>query len=139
MILLDINVVSEAMRPRPDDRVMAWFARHANVALHLSAISEAELRAGLAVLPDGARRRGLETAFEAMMRDDFAGRCVAFDSAAARAYAAIAATRRLAGRPISTADCQIAAIAKARSYGLATRNLRDFEGCGVSLVDPWLG
>jgi predicted nucleic acid-binding protein len=136
-MLLDTNIVSELMRPRPDPAVLAWFARRAGVAFYLSAVAEAELRAGLAFLPEGQRRTRLTAAFDAMMAEDFAGRVLAFDSAAARAFAAIAADRRRAGRPISTADAQIAAIARVRDLPLVTRNARDFDLSGVSVVDPW--
>ena len=113
MIVLDTNVVSELMRPSPDSGVINWVAREAAPDLHVSAISEAELRYGAEVLPQGRRRNVLLDEIEGMLREDFGGRVIPFDSYAARAYAAIAAARRAAGRPISHADCQIAAIARA--------------------------
>lgn len=137
MILVDTNVVSELMRPAPAPEVLAWFARQDVAALFLSAVSEAELRAGAAYLPAGRRRDGLVAAIDAMVAEDFAGRVLAFDSAAARSYAAIAASRRAAGRPIAEADCQIAAIAQAHGAAVATRNVSDFLGCGVAVIDPW--
>lgn len=139
MILIDTNVVSELMRPAPAKVVLDWFSAHEASELFLSTISEAELRAGAAILPAGKRRDSLTNVIDAMIRDDFAGRLLPFDSAAAKAYAGIAAARRAAGRPISEADCQIAAIARAHGAALATRNVRDFDGCGVELVDPWSG
>lgn len=137
MILVDTNVVSELMRPTPAPEVLAWFAGQEVVALFLSAVSEAELRAGVAYLPAGRRRDSLVAAIDAMVAEDFAGRVLAFDSAAARSYAVIAASRRVAGRPIAEADCQIAAIAHAHGAAVATRNVADFLGCSVTVIDPW--
>ena len=137
MILLDTNVVSELMRPRPAAAVLDWFAARDAAQLFLSAVSEAELRAGAAILPPGRRRDDLTAVIDTMIAADFAGRLLAFDSAAAKAYAVIAASRRAAGRPIAEADCQIAAIARAHGAEVATRNTGDFEGCGVGILDPW--
>ena len=139
MILIDTNVVSELMRPAPAPTVMTWFAAQESGALYLTAVSEAELRAGAAILPAGRRRDRLAAEVDAVVREDFAGRVLPFDSAAARAYAEIAASRRSAGRPILEADCQIVAIARARDAAVATRNAADFEHCGVSVIDPWAG
>ncbi len=137
MILVDTNVVSELMRPKPAPEVLAWFAGQDVPALFLSAISEAELRAGAAYLPASRRRDSLVAAIDAMVAEDFAGRVLAFDSAAARSYAVIAASRRAAGRPIAEADCQIAAIAHAHGAAVATRNVADFLGCSLTVIDPW--
>ena len=137
MIILDINIVSELMRLTPDPAVMTWFSRQDSAGLHLTAVSEAELRAGAAILPAGRRRDRLAVEIDAVIGEDFAGRVLPFDSAAARAYAAIAASRRSLGRPILEADCQIAAIARARDAAVATRNARDFAQCGIAVIDPW--
>ena len=137
MIVLDTNVVSELMRPSLAPVVEAWMAGRDATDLFLTAVGEAELRYGVAVMAPGRRRSAVESSVEAMLREDFAGRILPFDSAAARAYAAIAATRRAAARPIAQADGQIAAIARSRSMAVATRNTRDFEGVGVDLIDPW--
>jgi predicted nucleic acid-binding protein len=137
MILIDTNVVSELMRPVPALAVLAWFADRNATNLFLSAISEAELRAGAAYLPGGRRREGLVAAIDAMIAEDFGGRVLPFDSAAAKSYAVIAAARRTAGRPIAEADCQIAAIAHTHGAVVATRNVADFRGCGVEIIDPW--
>jgi len=139
VILLDTNVISELMRPKPAQIVLGWFAAHQSTELFLTAVSEAELRTGAAILPAGKRRDGLIACIDAMIHEDFAGRILSFDSAAAKAYAAIAAGRRAAARPIMEADCQIAAIARVLGIALATRNFRDFEGCGIEIVDPWRG
>jgi predicted nucleic acid-binding protein len=137
MILVDTNVVSELMRPAPAPAVLAWFATQAAADLFLSAVSEAELRAGAACLPAGRRRDALTAAIDAMVAEDFAGRLLAFDSPAARSYALIAAARRAAGQPIAQADCQIAATAHAHGAAVATRNVADFLGCGIAVIDPW--
>ena len=137
MIIIDTNVVSELMRASPDPAVLAWFAGHAANKLFLTAISEAELRTGAAILPAGQRRDRLAGAIDAMIEQDFAGRILPFDSLAARSYAEIAATRRTAGKPIMDADCQIAAIVRACGASIATRNVSDFEGCGIDVINPW--
>ena len=138
MVVIDTNVVSELMRLTPDQAVMAWFSVQDSADLYLTAVTEAELRAGAAVLPAGRRRDRLAAEVDAMVRDDFAGRVLPFDSAAANAYAAIAAARRSLGRPILEADCQIAAIATVADAAVATRNRADFEHCGITLIDPWM-
>ena len=127
MILLDTNVISELMKPAPDAKVDAW----------LAAQSPADLRDGIEILPLGQRRQQFKTALDGLLAQDFAGRILTFDSAAAIAYAAIAADRRQAGRPISQMDAQIAAIARSVGATLATRNVTDFQGCGILVVDPW--
>jgi len=137
MIVLDTNVVSELMRPVPEPSVEAWIADRDGASLFLTAVSEAELRYGVAAMPVGQRQELLSAALEAMLLHDFAGRVLPFDSAAAQAYATIAAERRAAGQPAAQSDAQIAAIARCRSMAVATRNLPDFEGMGVELIDPW--
>ena len=137
MIIVDTNVVSELLRPFPEPRVEGWLAAQEGLDIYLTAISEAELRYGVAIMDNGKRRAGLADAIDRILRDDMAGRVLAFDSAAAEAYATIAASRRATGRPIAQADCQIAAIARARGATVATRNTADFEGCGVDLINPW--
>jgi toxin FitB len=137
MILLDTNVISELMRPEPAQAVLDWFGRHDAADLFISAVTEAELRTGVAILPEGQRRERLQLAIDAMIDQDFQGRVLPFDTIAARPYAEIAARRRAAGRPIAEADCQIAAIARAADAPVATRNGKDFEGCGIGLINPW--
>ncbi len=137
MIVIDTNVVSELMRPAPDPRVIGWFGRQDGARLHLSAVSEAELRRGVAIMPGGRRRDDLQAAIDAMVAEDFADRVLPFDGAAAVAFAAIFAERRAAGRPIGFPDCQIAATARACGAAVATRNGDDFAGCGIEVIDPW--
>lgn len=138
MILLDTNVISELMRAEPAQIVLDWFGQHDAADLFISAVTEAELRTGVGILPEGQRRDRLQVALDAMIDQDFLGRVVPFDSRAARTYAKIAAQRRSAGRPIAEADCQIAAIALALGTPVATRNVKDFEGCGIQLINPWV-
>lgn len=137
MIILDTNVVSELLRPAPSPAVEAWLAAQDGPTVFFTAIGEAELRLGVAILPAGRRRTALAEAIDAMLEEDFRDRILPFDTEAAEAYAAIAADRRAAGRPISQFDCQIAAIARIHAAVLATRNTVDYEGCGIEVIDPW--
>ena len=137
MIVLDTNVVSELMRPQPDRAVVSWMNGQVTGDLYFTAVGEAELLYGLAIMTPGSRRDALVASVEAMLHEDFASRILPFDSSAARAYSTIAATRRASARPIGTADAQIAAIALSRSMSVATRNVRDFVDTGVDLIDPW--
>lgn len=139
MIVLDTNVVSELMRPTPDEAVRGWIAAQPASSLYITSITQAEILHGLALLASGKRRDALEGAAEAMFRDDFAGRILPFGSDAARPYAWIAADRRRAGKPISQFDAQIAAIARSSGAAIATRDTGGYEGCGVEIVNPWLG
>jgi len=139
VIVLDTNVVSELMRSMPSPAVETWMSAQPAAGMFISAVAEAELRYRLALLPEGQRQRRLLAQAEAMLAEDFAGRILPFDSAAAEAYAPIAAARRLAGPPISQADAQIAAIAASRGAAIATRNVTDFTECGIVVLDPWAG
>ena len=136
-VLLDTNVVSELIRKAPDSAVEAWAAGHALEELFFSAVGEAELRYGAAILPAGRRRESLVSDIERMLSDAFDDRVLPFDSRAARAYADIAALHRSAGRAVPPADCQIAAIARSRGMAVATRNVRDFDDIGIEIVNPW--
>lgn len=137
MIVLDTNVVSEALRTQSDGVVEAWFAARPSSSLFITTITQAELRYGLPLLPDGRRRNELTDAIHTILRDGFRGRGLPFDGPAAEAYATIAAGRRTQGRPISAVDAQIAAVARSRGAGVATRNVAEFDGCGIDLIDPW--
>lgn len=137
MILLDTNVVSELMRPKPEPSVVAWLADQSATNVFLSVITEAELRYGVAILPAGRRRNQIAASVEDMLQKDFARRILPFDSEAARIYAEIGAGRRVAGLPISHADCQMAAIARCRGAAIATRNVGHFEHCGIKVINPW--
>jgi toxin FitB len=137
MIVLDTNVLSEEMKPAPDAAVHQWFLGHSASDLFTTSVTEAEIRLGIALLPDGKRKRDLETAALRVL-ELFAGRILPFDSAAAQDFARIVADRQRLGRPIEDFDAQIAAITLSRGMTLATRNLADFAGTGVALNDPWI-
>ena len=137
MIVLDTNVVSELMKPAPDETVTDWIASQPAPSLYTTSITQAEILHGIALLPSGKRRDALDAAAEAMFREDFGGRILPFSSDAARPYARIAAERRGAGRPISRFDAQIAAIASSMGAAIATRDAADYQGCGVKIINPW--
>ena len=137
MILLDTNILSELMRPAPDPAVEQWLAAQPDASVFISAITEAELRYGAALLPNGRRRAALTAEIEGMLEKDFGGRILPFDSLAGQAFANLASERWRMGKPISQADAQIAAVARSRGASLATRNVPDFEGCGIEVVNPW--
>lgn len=137
MIILDTNVISEFSRPYPDVGVTDWMNSLAPSDPYITAITEAELRYGVSLLPDGRRRERLLARIERTLRRYFVRRILPFDSNAARSYAALAVYRRAAGRPISHPDCQIAAIAHSVGAGLATRNVTDFQDCGIEVINPW--
>ena len=137
LIILDTNVVSELMRQPSAPSVARWFAAQRASEVFLSAVTEAELRYGVATMPQGRRRQALATTLEQFLERDFAGRILAFDTLAAQAYATVAAERKAAGRPIAQFDGQIAAIARSLAASVATRDTGGFEGTGVDVIDPW--
>jgi toxin FitB len=137
VIILDSNVLSELMRPHPSTAVGAWVAKQPPTELFTTSISEAEIYYAVELLARGKRREALLAAAEAVFSEDLGGRILGFESDAARAFSRIAAHRRSIGRPISYADAQIAAIVQVRRAQLATRNVSDFEGCGIDILDPW--
>lgn len=138
MILLDTNVLSEFMRAAPAVEVVAWLDAQAAAQVWVCAITRAEIELGVALMPDGQRKLGLQTAARAMFADDFTGRCLPFDERAASCYADLVASRTRLGRPISVEDAQIAAVALANGLALATRNERDFASIdGLSVINPW--
>ena len=138
MILLDTNVISELMSGRkPSSVVVAWFDSVSSLPLYLSTITETELLRGVAAMPAGKRRNLRETEINEMLNEDFSDSILVYDSHAARAYAEIEAHRRSIGRPIQIFDCQIAAIAKVNNLKIATRNVADFEHCGLDIINPW--
>lgn len=136
MIILDTNVLSELMRPEPSPVVLQWMALQLAPSLYVTTISYAEILAGLGLMADGRRRRHLAELVEGMFAEDFAGRVLSFDLAAAPAYAEIVVGRQRAGRPLSPLDGMIAAIARAHRAVVATRD-SDFAECGVPLLNPW--
>jgi predicted nucleic acid-binding protein len=137
LVLLDTNVLSELMCPAPAEAVTDWVASQALETLCTAALCQAEILAGIAVLPEGRRRDTLAAAADGMFVEDFAGRVLPFDDQAARAYAALFAARKQAGRPAGTIDLMVAAIARSQGASVATRNGPDFAGCGIAVIDPW--
>ncbi len=137
MILLDTNVMSEPLRHAPERRVIDWLDAQPMETLFLSAITVAELRAGVALLPAGKRRAGLQDNLERRVLPLFAGRVLPFDLACTQAYAALMAEARSSGRAIAAADGYIAAIAMANGFVVATRDIGPFEAAGAAVIDPW--
>jgi hypothetical protein len=137
MIVLDTNVLSELMRPVPTERVVRWVAAQPATSLYTTTIAQAEILHGILLLPRGRRRTTLQAAAESMFNEDFDGRVLPFGSQSAVIYASIAVERRRAGRPISRFDAQIAAISRSAGAAIATRNVSDYEGCGVKVINPW--
>jgi predicted nucleic acid-binding protein len=137
LILLDTNVVSGMMRPRPEQRVMAWLDAAASGSLFLSSVTVAEILVGIELLPEGSRRQGLANGFAELLARGFGERVLGFGLANAPAYAEVVAQRSRLGRPISQFDAQIASIARVHGMSLATRNISDFEACGIELVNPF--
>jgi hypothetical protein len=137
VIVLDTNVVSEAMKPHCDPGVKAWLHAQATETLFLTATSLAELLLGVALAPPGKRRDLLEEELCKVLDLLFAGRILAFDEEAAKAYAKIVRNARTKGRPIAVADGQIAAIAQVHGFAIATRDTGPFNAAGVSFIDPW--
>lgn len=137
MILLDTNVISELIRPIPNAAVANWIGEKHSSTFFISVITEEELRFGIAIKAQGKRRKKLTRAIESMLNEDFAGRILSYDREAAIECALIRAKRQRMGRPIGNADAQIAGIARSRRSILATRNLKDFEKCGLTVINPW--
>ena len=137
MIILDTNVLSALMRQVPETPVVAWLDRQPPESVWITSVTLFETRLGLALLPDGRRRRALEGAFTRLLEEDLEDRVLSFDSAAATEAAALAADRQKSGRPVDMRDTQIAGIALARRATLATRNVRHFRDLKVPVVDPW--
>ena len=136
MIVIATNVVSELMRLIPSAAVMAWFSRQDSASLYLTAVTEAELGAGAAILPAGRRRNCLTAEIHAMMGQDFAGRVLPFRQRRRPWLCRHHRCSPVRG-PIPEADFQIAAIARAKDAAVATRNKGDFEHCGIAVLDPW--
>ena len=137
MFLLDTNVLSVLMMAQPPPEVAIWVSGQPEDLLFTAAICQAEILSGLTVLPEGRRRSELEAAARAMFLEDFDGRVLPFDTVAAEGYAEIYARRRRVGRSGATADLMIAAIAMAHGASVVTRNVADFDACGVSVLNPW--
>lgn len=139
MIVLDTNVLSAVMRRKADPAVVAWLDRQPFESLWITTITVFEVRFGLELLPDGRRRKKLETAFARALEEDFQRRILSFDFQAAEEAAKLAARRRSSGQPVGFRDTQIAGIVMARHATLATRNIRHFQDLPVTVIDPWRG
>ena len=137
MILLDTNVISEPQRQSPNTRVLDWIDAQALETLYLSAITVAELRAGIALMPAGKRRDGLHENLEKRLLPMFANRVLSFDMVCTKAYAELLAKARAAGLAIETADAFIAAVALANGFAVATRDTSPFEAAGLNVINPW--
>ena len=136
-MLLDTNVVSEAMKAQPHAAVAGFLARQHLAALFIPSLVVAELRYGVARLPHGQRQRRLETALEDFLQQGFDNRVLAFDAACAASYAIVRTVRETAGRPVAVQDALIGAMALTHGATLVTRNTGDFDGYGLTLIDPW--
>lgn len=139
MILLDTNVVAETMKRRVDPVVAAFIDRQRIDEIFLPSLVAAEIRYGLRRLPAGRRRGEIEADFAAFLAAGFASRILVFDDACAMGYATVRTSREQTGRPVSIQDALIGGMALAHGATLATRNITDFDGYGLSLVNPWQG
>ena len=136
MIVLDTNVVSEAMKPAPDPAVRAWLNEQVAETLYLSSVTLAELRFGIGALPDGRRKRALTETLDGVL-ELFGDRVLPFDIGSARHYAELAVKARAAGKGIPTPDGYIAAIAASKRFIVATRDISPFEAAELTVVNPW--
>lgn len=137
MLLLDTNVLSAMMSVAPARAVADWLLEQPSDALFTAAVCQAEILSGIAVHPDSRRRAGLREAAQALFTDDFEGRVLPFDLDAATVYADMFAARRGAGRPVGTIDLMLASIARVRDASIVTRNVADFDGVGLTVINPW--
>ena len=137
MIVIDTNVISELMRPRPDPVVVQWFEAQESETLWISAITVGELTYGIAAMPTGRRKNDLQTKLDAAIQEAFPGRIHAYDADCAVLYGRIMSNRKTAGRPMSVPDAQIAAIAVRHGADVATRNVSDFSGLDLPLINPF--
>ena len=137
MIVLDTNVISEPLKPAPEAAVLDWLNAQEPQTLYTTTVNLAELFAGVEALPAGRRKNALANALSSQVLALFGGRILSFDTKAAEAFATTNAGAQAQGNTMAFADCAIAAIARVNGFALATRNVRDFKGAGVSLIDPW--
>ena len=137
MIILDTNVISEVMRPQPNSQVMSWLREYPVEELAVTAISIAEISYGLKRLPEGHRRRSLQWRFQMFIAQGFSDRIFPFDEKVAEIYADLVVNRQHIGKPIEVMDAMIGAIALLKKASLATRNISDFQNCGLQLINPW--
>jgi predicted nucleic acid-binding protein len=137
MIILNTNVISESLRPRCNEAVTGWLDAQVAESLYITAINSAELWAGIAVMPDGARKSALESTLDDLLDRLFGTRQLDFDHRAARAYAELTRRTVSAGTPLPLADGLIAAIAHAKGFTVATRDVEPFQAAGIEVINPW--
>jgi predicted nucleic acid-binding protein len=137
LIVLDTNIISEIMRAKPEARVIKWLNSQQASKLFLSSITLAEIGYGLYILPDGKRKWNLQQRFDQFIKNAFETQIVDFTQDSAQVYARLMGERKQAGNPMSIPDGQIAAIALANGYTIATRNIKDFNNCGLVLINPF--
>lgn len=137
MILLDTNVLSEQFRAKPDERALAWLNEQPLETLYLSAMTVAEIRAGVALMPEGKRKKLLGSRIEERLLPLFAGRVLSFDMACTRAYAVVLATAKKSGSGMAAAAAVIAATAYEGGFIVATRDTSPFEAVGLKVINPW--
>jgi hypothetical protein len=137
VIVVDTNVLSEFMREYPDRHVYAWLDRQNPAEVFTTAITKAEVYYGIEIKVRGKKRASLEAFAERLFGGTFKGKILPFDSSAALHFAKMSASLKSRGKKMNEFDAQIAAIAHARGSVLATRNIDDFEACGVELINPW--
>ncbi len=137
MIILDTNIISELMRPKPDPAVLSWINDQNSLVLYITTISVAEISYGISVLDIGSRRDYLEESFQKAMQESFENRVLVFDSPSAQVYGSLMAERKKRGKPLSVLDGQIAAIARVHHASLATRNTADFQDSHLCLINPF--
>jgi len=137
IIVLDTNVLSEVLKPSPEEAVLHWLAEQNREIVFTTAITQAEIMYGVEMLPSGKRRTRLQHAVEKLFREEFPERILVFDSGSALLYPKIVARRARLGHPISQFDALIASVCHSRNAAIATRNTTDFEDCGLTIVNPW--
>jgi predicted nucleic acid-binding protein len=137
VIVLDTNVISELMRAKPHPAVLSWVAAQPRATLYTTSVNQTEILYGIAMLPAGRRRTALAAAAEAMFAEDLVDRVLPYDSAAAARYSEIVVARSRVGNPIEAFDALIAATALSVGAGVATRDIGGFDGCGLTIIDPW--
>ena len=137
MIILDTNIVSELMREQPSPAVADWIQSFDPNQFTITSITVAEILRGLARMAEGKRRRKLEQSFDGFIHDAFSSKILAFDEQAALLYGEISAGREKKGLPVDPVDLMITAIAKNHNAAIATRNIKDFEACGIKIINPW--
>ena len=137
MIILDTNVVSETMKPKPDVKVLTWLDNQIAETLYLTSVTLAELLFGVAAMQNGKRKNRLNAAIDGFI-GLYSGRVLPFDAIASRHYASLAVTARRKGRGFPMPDGYIAAIAAAHGYLIASRDVAVFESAGLKVINPWI-